>query len=489
MGCEVCTEFLSGGLRTPPKDIDYAVMSPFVEVTVSASGKKITVGLNSMPPDNSVSILSFEYGAVGVSGTGGLSIKVELIDEKGGEFYKFAESLWTCMNKDPGSTSVTTRWGWIGKKCDGSPEIKTSPPVTAILVSIDVNFAEGKFKYTLTGTDIGPVSQHARCEETFGSENNKIPITQAIRDLCAIPPKCNVTFPNLRKGGSLIWEDGTEEGPKHYWPCKQGSKIQVINSWIHDFMTKDKKGLVVLNDNTQKDPTLIVTEQMKLEEGEQYSDSMSLGTFIVNGGECSLVLDFTTNFNWLLGIPAHDAGGGVDQNGQALKAHASYNDSVDATPQQPNAGVSTQTVVNQRSLDTRSQEDAGEQQGIANRENNKTTTAPGGGSPIEAQLRIMGIPDDDFVFPIFRGKLVCGIIVVNPFGLSQEGTCANWLQTSLCNKVLSNKYWVIEGCNHMIKDGNYTTTFKLTLPVPMISFTPGTPIGGPGSAGYSDFKC
>ena len=89
MSCSVCKDFLSPpgseALSFKSVDLDYAVLTPYVEVVVSsAEGKKITVGPNSMSPDNTVSILSFEYGSVGASGNGGLSMKIELIDEKGG---------------------------------------------------------------------------------------------------------------------------------------------------------------------------------------------------------------------------------------------------------------------------------------------------------------------------------------------------------------------------------------------------------------------
>jgi hypothetical protein len=491
MTCEVCTNFISNKLITPQNNLDFAVLTPFVTITVAAGGKSITVGPNSMPPDNTVSILNMEFGAVGVAGGGGQSLKVELIDERGGEFYKFAESLWKCISTNASTAKVTAEWGWIGLNCDGSPQKIPEVPtkVQAILVGLDVSFAEGKFKYTMNATDIGPITSVAKSDETFGSNKNWIPITQAIRELCEnVEPKCNIEFKNLNKNGQpLIWEDGTEEGPKNYWPSKLGSKIEIIHSWIHDYTTIDQKGFTLLNDNT-KENTLVLTEQMRPEEGSKGQDNMSLGTFVVNGGECSVVLDFTTNFNWTLGLSSHNIGGTVDQNGQAVKAEEKYNATTNA-PEQKQGGIATNTIINSRANETKPQEKVAEKTVIANQEALKSMIAPGGGAPIEAQLRIMGMPFEDFIFPIFKGKLYAGIIVINPFNLESSGDCPNWLQTSLCNKVLSNKYWVIEGCNHMIKGGNYTTTLKLTLPVPMIEFTPGTPAGGPGSAGYSDFKC
>lgn len=495
MSCSVCKDFLSPpgseALSFKSVDLDYAVLTPYVEVVVSsAEGKKITVGPNSMSPDNTVSILSFEYGSVGASGNGGLSMKIELIDEKGGEFYSFAESLWKCMQSEGSSNTISVKWGWIGVNCDGSPKpILINQPVKGILIMLDVSFAEGKFKYTLNATDIGPITAAAKNADTFGSTDKWIPIKQAIEELCDTAPKCKVVFKNLKDPKSEFkWHDGTKDGPKNYWPCKLGSKIQVINSWIHDMTSSEGKGFIVVNDNTASEPTLIVSERIVPEENYMAAKDLSLGTFIVNGGECSLVLDFNTNFNWLLGMHSFNIGGTIDPNGKAVNADAKYDEDTKA-PQQENAGLGTSTVINQRVNDIRSQDEAGEATVKANQEALKSMAAPGGAANIEAQLRIMGVPKDDFVHPVFNGKIFCGVIVINPFALQAgEGGCANWLQTSLCNKVLSNPFWIIKGVNHMIKDGNYTTTFKLTLAAPMIQFTPDSPLGGPGSSG-SSFGC
>ena len=252
--------------------------------------------------------------------------------------------------------------------------------------------------------------------------------------------------------------------------------------------SSEGKGFIVVNDNTASEPTLIVSERIVPEENYMAAKDLSLGTFIVNGGECSLVLDFNTNFNWLLGMHSFNIGGTIDPNGKAVNADAKYDEDTKA-PQQENAGLGTSTVINQRVNDIRSQDEAGEATVKANQEALKSMAAPGGAANIEAQLRIMGVPKDDFVHPVFNGKIFCGVIVINPFALQAgEGGCANWLQTSLCNKVLSNPFWIIKGVNHMIKDGNYTTTFKLTLAAPMIQFTPDSPLGGPGSSG-SSFGC
>ena len=488
MSCKVCENFISDPIRTPLEELDFSVLTPFIEITVSAGGKKITVGPNSMPPDNTVSILSLEFGAVAAAGNGGQILKIELIDEKGGEFHKFAESLWTCLTSRAEKTKITASWGWIGQNCDGSIKKIPQEPVkvNAVLLQIDVSFSEGKFKYTLNGTGIGPVTEVAKVDETFGSNKNWIPIKQAITELCNnVPPVCNVEFKNLRKPNhpDLKWHDGTTDGPKNYWPAKLGSKIQTIYSWIHDFQTEDGTGFTIIED-CQKENTLIITEQLTPKEKDFQEAKLSLGTFIVNGGECSLVLDFTTNFNWLLSLSREVIGGTIDQNGQALKSEAKE-------PEKSQGGLSTNTIVNSRAIETRSQEEAGKKTTEANQEALKAIKTMGGNGAISAQLRLIGMPTEEFIFPLFKGKLFCSVIVINPFNLEQSGeeNCPNWLQTSLCNKVLSNKNWIINGVNHMIKDGNYTTTLNLTLTAPMAEYPPGTPVGGPGSAGFSGFNC
>jgi hypothetical protein len=103
---------------------------------------------------------------------------------------------------------------------------------------------------------------------------------------------------------------------------------------------------------------------------------------------------------------------------------------------------------------------------------------------IEAELRVEGDPSDWMCTPgvltgcnnqisTSSGSFV-GIIFINPqFLIKGLGVadCPGWATSdpkepefrSICNELLTNKGWLVQGIEHQFKDGSYTTTLKLKL--------------------------
>ena len=106
-------------------------------------------------------------------------------------------------------------------------------------------------------------------------------------------------------------------------------------------------------------------------------------------------------------------------------------------------------------------------------------------SAIDAELRVQGNPDRKYVLaPELIGCHI-SIVVINPFSLygsndNNTNSCGDWvvLAKTSYNNVLSNRFWMIMGVNHQIKEGSYTTTFKVRLKIPGIDEVSGKPIGG-----------
>jgi hypothetical protein len=73
------------------------------------------------------------------------------------------------------------------------------------------------------------------------------------------------------------------------------------------------------------------------------------------------------------------------------------------------------------------------------------------------------------------------IIALNPFyRVGQGSECKDdWTASPPCNGLLSNRNWLILGVSHQIKEGSFTTSFKLILSAPGFSFSKDVPyLGG-----------
>jgi hypothetical protein len=79
-------------------------------------------------------------------------------------------------------------------------------------------------------------------------------------------------------------------------------------------------------------------------------------------------------------------------------------------------------------------------------------------------LEIQG--DPRFLWSLNTFGATIKIIFVNPFAISTQGspiygTETDWLATPKINSVISDGYYVIQGCDHQISNGSWRTTLKI----------------------------
>lgn len=89
---------------------------------------------------------------------------------------------------------------------------------------------------------------------------------------------------------------------------------------------------------------------------------------------------------------------------------------------------------------------------------------------------MQGDPSDWLCTPVLAVQRTVGIIFINPFFLqpNANGTdCPQWSavdptdpNATVCNKILTSKAWWIEGVDHQIRDGQFTTTIRVMLLAP-----------------------
>lgn len=450
---------------------DGAVYAPFVELRFGKQGQILTVGNSSSPPDNHAAIKSFDYGFS--VGTTGLGCKVEIIDEGGITYRKIMDAInkTTHLSYDD-TLNCTVRFGWVVKNCDGSSRIVTNEDSGEKLffnpLKLDTQFEGGTVKCIFEGGSLVSRWCEAHLTATIGSDDNKVRLKDALRKLFTeYDPKVrDVQFKN-RDGGELCFKnsDGDCDGPLGKWPTDQQNALACARKWLAGLTTINDLGILMLYDPTG--PRII------FKENPENTDCCegSLGTYIVNGGNCSPVLSFTPQATWVKsGVPA---GGGSPPGA----ASGDANEMVKPTIKIERVGPQTGPPIQQHEWMWRVPDEMGKKNAdavaAAIEANSRYESRQ---EPMSGELKIIGRPDLGDPEKLI-GKSIA-IVVINPFYISREN--CSWITTSNCNKVLSNKKWQVGQVSHQITGGTYITTIKVSLPGPNITIPASDPLGGPG---------
>lgn len=495
-----CQHNGSSDVNTLPPGYIY---SPFVSLKCGAEAELLTVGNRSLPARGNTAIIkSLEYGV-----SEGQGCKIEILDEEGGSFYNFFSNLNKSIEDIPKNTrQFELDFGWIiEKKCDGTNVGKIAVSTHGGLpekyiylnpLRMQVSYEGGKIKYSLEAQD--PMSRvtETRAECNLGTEDKKMPLKQAIRQLCEKRdpgPKCSVEFLAADGKSELKFKksDGQFEGPKNVWTANQQNKLAVIRRWLSGMVTENNKG-IIMNWKGDKPATDESSGTLVIMESPSNTLCQTLdpcvtniskvtnnpGTYIVNGGNKTSVINFSPSVTWHLvnigkagGAQSSMDGGGAKQKGQPQ-----------CSDDRSSAGAATFTSAGSNDINHRPPEKSVEQRSQADTANQKANAFRELLNPIEAELKIFG--DPSLVYPLTLVAKTLSLIVINPFHIRNFGKdCPDWLAKPLCNPVFSNKRWMIIGVNHQIKEGSYVTILKLRLDAPNIDEGPNEPLGGPGSGG------
>jgi|GEM_PF-5708731 len=465
-------------------------ISPWVKV---AFGKQsggtlnalITVGNKSapgMPVKHRAAIKSFEYGF-----TDGHKGKVEIIDEEGGAFTQFADKLIKCMENVSKEYVMQCQWGWVVTNCNGSWNVESSPIVTFAIGNMEVSFNQGVIKYNITALDLGQVSFVGREDKAYGAENHKLELKQAMKKMMKDnEPKMNIIYKRKENGqtnGEWKWKSPE---PKHAWTTDNQNKLGSMTRWVQPFRTDKDKGLVLTWDNTATDPTCIMWEHVGIDcHGTPSCGKASvIGTFVVNGGKCSNVISFSPNINWFTAFASLGTGGNAGGAANAGGVKAKNVRPNGCKFQTQNTGVMRSVEHTRQSLEIHGPKKTSKESEKSEMSHREANNQREGIQPIEAELRIQGNPNVEYVDVTKIFGTYATVVVINPFSLggSDENNierCDDWkvLADTKYNKVLSNRFWQIMGVNHQIKEGSYITTLKLKLAVPGLDLAPGRPLG------------
>lgn len=463
MSCNViCLPQYQCGDLQKVKPNSGAVYAPFVTVTL---GGMITVGNNSFPGEpNTACIKSFEYG-----GSTGEGCTVEIIDESGNSFARYFEKINKDLCQATADYGMEVDFGWISRSADGTITKLGIPngPIYFLPKGIESTYEGGVIKYTIKGEDLMSHLGESRVQVPVGTESNKVRLMPAVRRMFSrnCPPINNIRY--LRRSGENLTEwrfknsDGGPEGPMGVWPGDQQSPVSAARKWFNSLTTDRGKGFYTVWNAGKPEPELWLFEDPRPYCDETTADGRNcVGTYIVNGGDCSPVISFSPKAEWVFSAELGSGGNlGGATSARTIKMRPLPGRPCNADPNKPGAGTTTQFASPQNDINWRppDQVTAKMQQAMAVHE--LAAQYPELSAPMEGELKIHG--DPRFVHSAqWRGSVV-SIIVINPFHIFAGGSYNEWIAGPMCNPIYSDKAWDIEGVNHQISEGSYTTTLKV----------------------------
>lgn len=477
--------YLCGTLDVPgPAGRQAESFVPWCWVKLSSEGSEITVGNESFKGDpNTACIKSLDVGWTNTP-----SVKIEIVDEAGGTLGAVADSLRKCVKRSGAGTTITFQWGWITANCFTSrPELIPSPIFKCMIQQFDVSYSEGKIKYIIEGVAYDKLYEVMREDKTKGDDEYPVDIEAAIASLCSEEPAVTVRYAELQPDGKLKdvkfeWAR-TKDPPKAVWQTDNLNRLSTIMKWLGPFRVKDgkcDKGIIPFF-SPDKPDELVLLKDPQPGPGESQLCTGSLATFIVNGGKCSTVIEFTPTMNIINAVNSFAVGGDTSGPNKSSNQFAERERCENQKKQGDEAGIQLQATITQQAFDSYGVKAANEENLKSEIAHNRASLVTSIQNPgVTADLKILGNPNP-WLCEFGAGRPV-SIVVVNPFHI-RGGGCGDWLARPGCNELFTNKLWRIDGINHSISPGTYTTTLKVFLIAPSIQVSATDPLGGPGSDG------
>jgi len=493
-----CLACYAGKLNLPEEG---NTLAPWVAITFEGSGSVITVGNDSSTgtdPKNIACIKSFEFGH-----SDGLTMRCVIHDEEGGSFVAFMKHLfkdYVCLkNGMPAAVRLKVQFGWVKAGCSTPLPLSASRCYYCLSDSVETNYAQGKFMFDITGKDLCHRMFEGSTDQIYGGTGDKgVPITTAIREF--MTKGCS---PNVGKVDFCKMEDGQRKpcaflmkgktgddkflGPKGGpWAANGQDKMKVAMRWLEGFPTEDNRGWIPQYNCEEPNGELIFWQDAKplQPQDSAYWDKNSIGTYIVNGGKRSSVIEFNPKIRWDFARLTSQGGNLGSGTINALNTPGSTQPGMTqsglSAQNQPCAGQNTQTTPTEAQKDI-----SNKKQQVNQAEGNnaairalKILT-----DNIEADLTIVGDPTLLPPSEAMWAKNVA-IILINPYFIRTDADGQlEWMAQPACNEVLSNKAWICKSITHKIEAGNFTTTIGVFLTTPGADTENGSPLGAWKSSG------
>ena len=456
-------------------------------ITGTRPQTEIGFGNGSYP----AAITSFQYGL-----STGCGAEIEITDEEGGEFAKVFDRL--TREGSASGNFAKLKFGWISGSCTDSglsllnsinnylgtsfrPGDKTyiSPVINLMIQTVTAEFKSGVCKYKLHCIDLIRSLDGVKMPTVIGTPERPVTLKQAIIE---VMKERNVTvkfvrFNNATEYTDLVFAYGgsgivdPKEGPKQVWRGSDKPVLEVIKEWLRPEVAKagiTNKGIKIIYDPL--DSSLVCVVDIPDYCVGSVNENFNIGSYVVNGGNCSPVIEFKPDIQWIAASMAYATGGTVAGNSPSTQASKGPLDCLGNNRVSPHlygrennhmrVGPSLSITMNEGELAGRLAKALGWSYSSTYL-NNVANIVFGGG--ITAELVIQG--DPSYVSPFFLIGRTVSLIVMNPYSITGTNTC-DWKTTDKPNNVLTNNNWLIQGVTHTISSGVFRTTMKLSMLTP-----------------------
>lgn len=498
-------------LRLP---FDHDSFAPFVEAKfINETNQEITsvtVGNESYKTrPNTAVIKSMEYGFITKP-----EAVLEIIDEAGGELGLFVDALRKCGNNRIGpGARVLLKFGWVKTDCEGyssDNRITFQGFISLLVTEIEISYEKNLVKYTIKCDASNAITTNQREDGISGRSSPtgpKMRLTEAIERLCATK---NIIVVYAREDGDgtiktqvgvwpenmsaeeapWIWEHHGVNGPRGSWQGDNNDVLSTISRWLEPYRIQDGPegaGIKMVFDSKNfdrlflwKDPGKSNIRCSNFQSSDEGNNLLSgggtkkrgyLGTFIVNGGKCSPVLNFDPKFNFISGLARKNTGGNASGVESSNSVYPENEDKEEENCKEDNkrTGPENNATIPQHAKENYPPN-------LVNKETLRSNIAHIKANMLsefkianlQADMTIIGTPVDKFVDLTLFLNAPVSVIVLNPFYIAgnMNGDCGDWswLANTGCNQLLSDYKYICVGLNHSIKEGSYVTTLKLINP-------------------------
>ncbi len=483
------------------KAIEEPSLAPFVQVQIRAANNavlaqaflnaseiygnnpiEIGVGNGSFP----AAVKSLQVGT-----SNGAGAEIEIIDQEGGDFSVIFERV-TRLGTATDSLCYI-RWGWVSTNCGGGSVAVTtaenprgfqptggsvSPWISLVLMTFSVEYSAGTVKYKIHCVD----TMNTLVTSKFsGVINDRFKV--AVETLCreravavrfvAFNGATEIPF-RFKTDGAGTCDANT--GLRREWRGQNRTVMTCVYEWarLHLADTGGPNGLpirVIFDPTTGANGTLIFlaspTDPCASENAANANNSIA--NYVVNGGCDSPVISFKPTIGWT-GVGANAAGGGgggaapgtqLNRGPEPCLANIRSNPHL-YTPTNGGIRLGTNLAVSANREDILA---SGPLRALRYVHSHTITNnlASLAWNPITAELKVQG--DPSYTHPLLYLGRFMSLSVLNPFQIGTQAPC-RWTNIPSCNEVLSNNGWIIEGVSHDLREGSYTTTFKIRLLAP-----------------------
>ena len=471
--------------------IKAAVLTGFVNLILIKENRLIGVGNKSSVFFNNrvyIKSMSFEGGS-------SKSATVNIVDTSGNDFYVFINNLYKDSCTQSAVNGCYLEFGWIATSVNGTTTVySTANAGKSVYADISVartpngwmgfvlsslkviSSAADCWEYEITMNCSADMFTRSKVADPIGSEDHKVPLKKAGREL--LQRVCKERQQKSRgdvhyfrnadthfEPYEFLKSEGGTLGPKATWDPNRKNPIQALRTWMNGVTTDRRLGTVFYTDPTIEKANIIALEGDDSGCASQVNNSCSGNgnlpslTYLVNAGDCSPVIEFQPNFEYVV---AENAQGGGSFGGRTVQARAcarrnnrSRNDT---------NGIVSHITVPQSALSYRSPDNALLSEAYAQGANLVANTSAMQKTNITADLTIQG--DVRYTSFASTNNLYIGIIYFNNPAVrtisSTSDVSCDWLAYPVVNNAFSNTSYTIQGVSHQIgEDGNYTTTLKL----------------------------